>query len=142
MRLLTAVCDSSTAPPKCCGFQMLCSFVSAHVDELMWYRGAGPHTLAEDLHSLGFSSAALRALWLSQAERSSSHMPLGVYPCYHSRALFLFLHMLTSSPRLGKCVSAMPVKSSPQALEILSLYRLTSQSHCGFSVPLLSADFL
>lgn len=68
-------------------------------------------------------------------------MPLGIYPCYHSRALFLFLPMLTSSPRLGKYVSAMPVKSS-QALEILSLYRLSSQCHCGFSVPLLSADFL
>lgn len=70
-------------------------------------------------------------------------MPLGIYPCYHSRALFLFLPMLTSSPRLGKYVSAMlKVKSSPQALEILSLYRLSSQCHCGFSVPLLSADFL
>lgn len=48
--------------------------------------------------------------------------------------------MLTSFPRLGKHVSAMPVKSS-QALEILLLYRLTSQSHCGFSVPFLSAHF-
>lgn len=49
--------------------------------------------------------------------------------------------MLTSSRRLGKRVSAMPVKSSSQALEILSLYRLTSHSHYAISVPLLSAHF-
>lgn len=96
--------------------------------------------LAKALHSQASSSDALQALWLSQAERSGLHMPLGIDPCYHSRALFLFLHMLTSS-RLGKRASAMPVKSFSQALEILFLYRLTSQNDCGFSVPLLLAHF-
>lgn len=52
---------------------MLCFFVSAHVDELMWYRGAGQHSPAEALHSLGSSSDALQALWLSQAEELFAH---------------------------------------------------------------------